>query len=210
MGRRSHACQHGTYGDARTSGERRKKEGGNIFDDQIRVGVAIWFCVKKEGTKGCKIYYESVRDYAKSEEKLNFVSNKPLRVRLFDVINPDAKNNWVNLADNDFDQHMALANKETKSAKSTASENAIFKAYSLGVVTARDQWVYDVDAGNLGKKIQHLISAYNIDRVKLLNDHGNEDLSSMLDNSIKWSRAVKNDFRRNLNYEYLHSTIFVE
>ena len=196
-------------GDARTSGERRKKEGGNIFDDKIRVGVAIWFCVKKEGTKGCKIYYESVRDYAKSEEKLNFVSNKPLRDRLFDVIKPDAKNNWVNLADNDFDQHMALANKETKSAKSTASENAIFKAYSLGVVTARDQWVYDVDAGNLGKKIQHLISAYNIDRVKLLNDHGNEDLSSMLDNSIKWSRAVKNDFRRNLNYEY-HSTKIVE
>ena len=28
-------------GNARTSGERRRQEGGNIFDDKIRVGVAI-------------------------------------------------------------------------------------------------------------------------------------------------------------------------
>lgn len=35
--------------NARTSGERRPQEGGNVFDDQIRVGVAVWFRVKKEG-----------------------------------------------------------------------------------------------------------------------------------------------------------------
>ena len=34
-------------GNARTSGERRRKEGGNVFDDQIRVGVGISFFIKK-------------------------------------------------------------------------------------------------------------------------------------------------------------------
>src|ERR1035437_3138858 len=90
-------------GNARTSGERRRQEGGNIFHDQIRVGVAIWFCVKKMGAHGCKIMYEAARDYAKADEKLSFVSSKPLRERQFDQTKPDAKNNWINLANNDFD-----------------------------------------------------------------------------------------------------------
>ena len=100
-------------GNARTSGERRRQEGGNIFDNQIRVGVAIWFCVKKKGVSGCKIQYEAARDYAKVDEKLSFVSNKPLRERQFDLINPDAKNNWINLANNDFDSLLPLVNRDT-------------------------------------------------------------------------------------------------
>jgi len=38
-------------GDARTSGEQRRKEGGNIFSNQIRVGIAIYFLVRKKGLK---------------------------------------------------------------------------------------------------------------------------------------------------------------
>ncbi|MFM6306908.1 MAG: Eco57I restriction-modification methylase domain-containing protein, partial [Dolichospermum sp.] len=29
-------------GNARTSGERRRKEGGNVFSDEIRVGIAVY------------------------------------------------------------------------------------------------------------------------------------------------------------------------
>jgi predicted helicase len=61
-------------GNARTTGERRRREGGNVFDDQIRVGVAVYLCVKKIGGRGCQIRYEAVRDYAKSEEKLDFLT----------------------------------------------------------------------------------------------------------------------------------------
>jgi hypothetical protein len=56
-------------GNARTSGERRRREGGNIFEDQIRVGIAIYFCVKDARRKGCSIRYQAVRDYPSSEEK---------------------------------------------------------------------------------------------------------------------------------------------
>lgn len=61
-------------GNARTSGERRRKEGGNIFNNEIRVGVAVFFCVKREGQSGCRIFYETVRDYAKADEKREFLS----------------------------------------------------------------------------------------------------------------------------------------
>jgi hypothetical protein len=39
-------------GNARTSGERRRREAGNVFDDQIRVGIAVYFCVKKQEAEG--------------------------------------------------------------------------------------------------------------------------------------------------------------
>ena len=101
-------------GNARTSGERRRQEGGNIFDDQIRVGIAIWFCVKKKEARGCKIMYEAVRDYAKSNEKIDFVTASALRHRHFDPIKPDARNNWLDLASNDFESLLPLASKECK------------------------------------------------------------------------------------------------
>jgi predicted helicase len=56
-------------GNAWTSGDRRRREGGNVFDDQIRVGIAVYLCVQKRGSKGCHIRYQAVRDYAKSDEK---------------------------------------------------------------------------------------------------------------------------------------------
>ncbi len=58
-------------GNARTSGERRRKEGGNVFDDQIRVGVGISFFIKKaEATSGAaKVWNYTVDDYLKAREK---------------------------------------------------------------------------------------------------------------------------------------------
>jgi predicted helicase len=191
-------------GNARTSGERRRQEAGNIFDDQIRVGIAIWFCVKKKGADGFKIMYEAVRDYAKSDEKLDFVSAISLRDRKFDRIKPDVKNNWINLTDNDFDTMLPLASKETKSAKSSRDLKAIFRKYSLGVVTARDEWVYDFEASDVERKVRFLIDEYNSERKRLkgkLRDRAG--LGDRLENLIKWSRAVKNDLSRSVEYNYV-------
>src|SRR6185312_11358822 len=62
-------------GDARTSGERRRREGGNIFGNQIKVGVSISFLIKKQGAFGCRVHYQTVRDYARAEEKSEFLTS---------------------------------------------------------------------------------------------------------------------------------------
>ena len=167
-------------GNARTSGERRRQEAGNIFDDQIRVGIAIWFCVKKAGADGFKIMYEAVRDYAKSDEKLSFVSATPLRDRKFDRIRPDVKNNWINLTDNDFDTMLPLASKATKAAKTAGKERAIFKLFTLGVSTNRDEWVYDDDPDVLSLKA-----------IWFLENHALSGLKAPWDDAIKWSETLK-------------------
>ncbi|MEO6563942.1 MAG: type ISP restriction/modification enzyme, partial [Nitrosospira sp.] len=190
-------------GNARTSGERRRQEGGNIFDDQIRVGVAIWFCVRKKEINGCKIMYQTVRDYAKVDEKLSFISSKSLRERHFDLIAPDARNNWINLASTDFDTLITLASKDTKAAKSNRDVKALFHKFSLGIVTARDEWVYDFDPKQVEAKVQFLIAEYNSELKRLKGKlRAREHLEDRLAYRIKWSRAVKNDLSKSVEYVY--------
>lgn len=187
-------------GNARTSGERRRQEGGNVFDDQIRVGVAVYFLVRKKGTKGCRIFYQAIRDYAKSDEKRDFLK-QPLSERRMDEIHPDKQQNWIKQADTDFDSLIPVASKDAKLAKIPAREKAIFKLFSLGVVTNRDDWVYDIDPAALQKKVKFLIDAYNADVKRLEGVRDRDKLVEQLDTSIKWTRAVKNDLRKGLTYE---------
>ncbi|WP_395668531.1 type ISP restriction/modification enzyme [Rhodoferax sp.] len=190
-------------GNARTSGERRRREAGNVFDDQIRVGVAIWFCVKNPKLKGCKIKYQAVSDYAKAQQKIDFIAATPLRDRVFELVRPDPKNNWINLTSNDFDTLLPLASKETKAAKTSRDVKAIFRKFSLGVVTARDEWVYDFDPQKVEDKVRFLIDEYNAERMRLkgvLKER--RGLEDRLAYNIKWSRAVKNDLSKSVVYAY--------
>ena len=180
-------------GNARTSGERRRQEGGNIFDDKIRVGVAIYFLVRGKGADGFKVYYNDVRPYLKVPDKVDYITDKTLANFAFSEITPDAKSNWLDQSDSGFDQLMPLANRETKLAKTVEEEQAVFKLSALGVNTARDEWVYDFDARHLRDKALFFADTYN----ELL---GNRD--SSYPTVIKWSRDLRNEFQRSRRIVY--------
>ena len=63
----------------------------------------------------------------------------------FDAITPDEFNQWLKQSIHGFQfrQLMPVADRQTKLAKSVADEDAVFRLYSMGVVTNRDEWVYD-------------------------------------------------------------------
>ena len=60
-------------------------------------------------------------------------------------IRPDKNDNWLNQSNPDFEKLIPLADRATKLAKTPDEEHAVFGLYSLGVVTNRDEWVYDFD-----------------------------------------------------------------
>jgi predicted helicase len=179
-------------GDARTSGEQRRKEGGNVFSDQIRVGVAVYFLLRKEGTKGCHIHYTAIADYTIAEAKKDYLAENKISDLKFQPIQPDKQSNWLNLAENDWKEHIPVA---TKAGKNEGSQEpkSIFKLFSLGVVTARDEWVYDDSLENLQKKVRFLIDIYNSEVQKQINRYEPSKVADNLDYSIKWTRAVKRD-----------------
>ncbi len=144
-------------GNARNSGERRRREGGNVFSDKIKVGIAVYFLVRNQESEGFKIFYNAIKDYAKAEEKQEYFRENTLDKLSFEHIIPDKKHNWLNQSDNDFDQLLPLIDKDVKSGN---SEKALFKLFSLGIDTHRDAWVYDVSQNALQQKIKYFIMVY--------------------------------------------------
>jgi predicted helicase len=184
-------------GNARTSGERRRQEGGNVFDDQIRVGVAVYFLVRKKGVKGCRIFYEAVRDYAKSDEKREFLVATALRERTVIELKPDRTRNWINVTANDFETLMPLATKAAKAAKPGGTAKAIFKLFGNGVNTARDSWVTDLSARELERRVRFQLDHYNSVASK----------SKTFGPPVKWSRNLKNKLARDQREPFSKSHI---
>jgi predicted helicase len=180
-------------GDARTSGEPRRREGDNIFENEIKVGVAISFLVKRSSApKGCAIHYAAVRDFAKIEEKKAFISGKALGDIAFERVKPDIKFNWVGLSENDWDAFPPIASKATKAAKTSGHIRAIFKDYALGISTNRDEWLYGFDKDELAKKAVGLINAYNAVPATAVE----------YPNTLKWSRNLKRRLKANKREEF--------
>lgn len=187
----------------------------NVFG--IQTGVAISFLVKRTASsaKGAKrkasarVFYSRRPELETAEEKLVFLSNNRMRDMDFDEVEPDTNGNWVNLTHNDFETLLPLGNKETKAAKTAAKERSIFKIYSLGVATNRDDWVYDFSKENLGKKVQHLIGVYNADVNRLGLKGGDKKIVDELNYTIKWTRSVKRSLTKGVCFQFEPSKIVI-
>jgi predicted helicase len=68
----------------------------NVFG--IQTGVAISLLVKRPKARGCRIFYARRPEFETAEDKLAFVGNGKLPEFNFEVIRPDPKHNWINLA----------------------------------------------------------------------------------------------------------------
>ena len=173
-------------GNARTSGERRKREGGNVFHDDIKVGVAIYFMVRMNNKKGCRIYYNAIDDFAISEDKRSYLRDNRMGDISFSHLRPDSKFNWLNTTGNNWDELLPIIDKDVKAG---LKGNAIFEKFSRGAETTRDEWVYDFNEDNLIKKINFFINIFNQDVIEL-KGLSESDASRKLNKEIKWSSSL--------------------
>lgn len=135
----------------------------NVFG--IQAGVAVMFLVRKagKGKRSCRIHYVAMDDFWRKEEKLEWFGEHPLSSIAFELITASKQHNWINLAENDFESLLPLVDKAVKAGK---SESAMFKLFSLGVVTAKDEWSFDFDEDNLKQKSKFLCDYYERCREK--------------------------------------------
>lgn len=163
----------------------------NVFG--IQTGVAIAFLVKRRGKsgQGCRIHYARRPEFDTAEDKLAWLGSNPASRVTFDRVAADEKANWVNQTDNDWGDLIPVADKKTKGAKAKGQERAIFKTYTLGVATNRDDWVYDHGRDELAAKCSFLVAQYNQDLSVYGGRKLDKDTLDELGTSIKWTRAVK-------------------
>jgi predicted helicase len=153
----------------------------NVFG--IQTGVAISFLVRRHKAKGCRIFYARRPELETADEKLAFLQSAKASALRFEEIKPDARHNWINQANNDFDTLLPLASKAAKATDKASAEKTIFKLFSLGISTNRDEWIYGDDPVSLEQKMRYLVTGYGAQKSK-----------SEFDTAIKWSRNLKRRF----------------
>ncbi|GAA9716346.1 hypothetical protein VN0021_09080 [Helicobacter pylori] len=154
----SHLYVLNLRGNARTSGEERKKEGDGIFDSGSRVTIAIVFFVKDKSVSGNTIDYYDIGDYLKREAKLNLLANfENLDFVPFKEITPNEKGDWINQREDGFEKLIPL--KRDKKLQNPS----VFDINSVGVKTGRDSWVYNFSQKILTQSVQKCIDTYNAD-----------------------------------------------
>ena len=164
----------------------------NVFG--IQTGVAVAFFVRQKSRLGkCNVHYSNREDAEIAKDKLAFLQKTGLEAVPFEIITPDAKNNWFNQSNSDFESLIPLADRMTKFGKSAEEETAVFQLYTNGVKSNRDEWVYDFDTNNLRAKALFFADAYN----RAL-EAGDESFNP----AIKWSRDLRNEFLRRRRIVY--------
>ncbi len=164
----------------------------NVFG--IQTGVAIGFFIREKAKIGkFDIYYARREDSEIAADKLAYLGKSQFRNIGFERITPDNRSNWFNQSNPHFDNLISLVDRKTRLAKTSDDEHSVFKFYSNGVKTNRDEWVYDFDSNNLIDKASFFAKTYN----ELL-DSGDSSYPS----TIKWSRDLRNEFRRGRSIVY--------
>ncbi|MDT9240654.1 MULTISPECIES: type ISP restriction/modification enzyme [unclassified Limnospira] len=184
----------------------------NVFD--IKVGVSINLLIKKkEGNKSPgKIYYAAVGEFWRKQEKYDYLEKcQHLGGVDWEEIKPDKKHTWLTAGlQADFETFIPMGSKKTKAAKGDAT-GAIFKIYSRGAETARDDWAYNFNPDELAANIQRMIATYNEQTRKW---HDCQDPSVNLDDfvisddtKIKWSSRLKECLKANITTQFIPENV---
>ena len=177
-------------GNARTSGEQRRKECGSVFGEGTRTPITITLLVKNPARQGkATIHYHDIGDYLTREQKLKIVKDfRSINNVEWNTIQPNEKNDWINLRDNVFDGLIPL------SFEKTTSEKSVFGLKSLGFTTGRDAWSYNFSNRELSTHIKQMVIHYN-------SQIGQKDIS--LDSTkISWSRGLRKKLEQAVRIQF--------
>lgn len=201
-------------GNQRTSGELSRKEGGKIFGSGSRTPIAITLLVKNPNVKTEKaiIHYHDIGEYLSREEKLKLVSgfksfaNKEM---LLKVLQPNEHGDWLSMRNASFDNFIQLEPSKKLDVKSAS----FFLVNSNGVVTNRDNWVYNFSSNELSANLSKMITQYNADVVifkerKLIDQSTKvEDVISQDETKIKWVQNLIKDASNGVIHNFDESYI---
>ena len=189
-------------GNARTQGELRRKEAGNVFDSGSRTPVSITLLVKKPHEGKAVIHYHDIGDYLSREQKLDIIRKAHSIATLqMDTLHPNAHGDWINLRNDNFSSYIPIeADKNYDN-----SSNSFFYAKSSGVKTNRDAWCYNSSIRQLAEKMESAIAFYNseVDRVSQ-----NEKVPLNMDETLfSWDVQNKTDVYKGAKYEFTQECI---
>ncbi|MEI6640123.1 MAG: type ISP restriction/modification enzyme, partial [Chlorobium sp.] len=196
-------------GNARTQGELRRKEAGNVFGGGSRTPIAITLLVKNPRKPAGKatIHYVDIGDYLNREEKLAIISkyssigNPEMP---WQTLQPNAHGDWLSQRNDIFETFIPLDGKTKYDLKS----HSYFLTYSLGVASGRDSWVYNFSKKELSENVSQSVAFYNKQLLdfKIARQKDSElEVDAFIDTDpqkISWNRNLKQDIDRYKSHSF--------
>lgn len=200
----------------KTSGERAKREGGQIFGSASAAAICVMFLVKNPRAKDSgQIYFSAIDDYLSRQEKLDKLTllkgiDAISQGGLWTQIAPDAHGDWIKQRDLSFGNHILVGDKKGDLPK-------LFENFSLGVVTARDAWCYNSSKSALIANVKRMISFYGQEQTRFASVFSERverrnavDRFIETDHSkISWTRALKQDLVKDKALEFDQECVVV-
>ena len=177
-------------GNARTSGEQRRKEKDNVFGQGTRTPVAITLLVKNpNAAEQGQIRFHDIGDYLTKDEKLGIVNRFGSiggieRENGWRAVTPNEHGDWLNQRDGSFDALVPLGEKRG------AADLTLFENYTAGVKTNRDAWAYNASKVVLEDRMAAMIRFYN----ESVDDPTRSDLNDA--RKISWSYVMRQRFQK--------------
>jgi predicted helicase len=197
-------------GNARTAGEQRQKEAGNVFESGSRNTVAILILVKgsKITSGGCTLHYRDIGDYLSREDKLRLLNTQSLDTVEWQQLTPNGDGDWINQRSEHYAAFQAIGDKD----KALATQ-AVFSLYSSGLNSARDAWVYNFSEEKVRTNMESMIDFYNEQmdgfqahcKAHGLTAPGIRDVEQWIDTDqkkISWNRADKTRLAKGQKYTF--------
>jgi predicted helicase len=201
-------------GNARTQGELRRKEAGNVFKEGSRTPISITILVKNPKAKLEKatIFYHDIGDYLSQKEKLEIIKGfGTISSPNIDwqVIIPNEHGDWIIQRNDKFSTYIPLE----PSKKFDASSQSFFILNSLGVGSSRDAWVYNFKTDLVSKNMENTISFYN-SQVKMFQENSIKagiDVEEFIDRDerkISWSSSLIPKVKSGTSVNFENNRIF--
>jgi predicted helicase len=195
----------------------------NVFG--IQTGVAVSFFVKRHGAAGkakkdkaaCRVFYVRRPEMETAEEKLAFIGSARASALAFEEVRPDGRGNWLNVSTNDFSDLMPLASAEEKAGKTSRSNRAVARLYSLGVSTNRDDWLLASAPDELRPKMEFFVHHFSsrlgrdeVDQVIKWSETLLRRSRSRVTERFSEDRIVESLYRPFVKLAYYQSEVFVD
>ena len=179
----------------------------NVFG--IQTGVAIGFFVRDKSRLGeCVIHYARREDAELAKDKLAYLKDAKLDSITFASVTPDRKNEWLNQANSDFERLIPIADRETKLAKTAGDQQAVFGLYSLGVITARDEWTFDTNINALTDKVKFFCKTYRNEMKRFVIEKPDaSSIGDWINMSIKWTSELESHLAKGDSLEFATKNI---
>jgi predicted helicase len=181
-------------GNQRTAGEESRREGGKVFGSGSRASVAISLLVKNpDRTSSGTIHYRDIGDYLTRDDKLSLVEQyRDSDGVPWKQITPNEHGDWINQRNDAFETFTAIGDRK-------APEVAIFRAFSRGLETGRDAWVYNSSEPALRGNVTRMIDAYNAELGRWQRAGQPQPVEDFIDTnpaSISWTSSLLARFKR--------------